>query len=78
MYIIDVCVDTDSIYRIDVNGNGCDWYNEEDNALECGNHDGYYTRVYFDAYEDCCVCKYPSGIKRKHFKKMFEIENLCN
>ena len=68
MYIIDVCVDTDSIYRIDVNGNGCDWYNEEGNEVECGDHDGYYPEVnrpayeYFEAYEDCCVCKNPSGI----------------
>ena len=51
----------------DVNGNGCDWYNEDFNTLECGAHDGYYFRAeyYFEAHEDCCVCKYPSGIKKK-------------
>ena len=65
MYIIDVCVNTDNTNRIDLNGNGCDWYNEEDNAYACGNYDGYYIErqyEYFEAREDCCVCKYPSGI----------------
>ena len=47
----------------DVNGNGCDWYNEDFNALECGDHDASYSsRIFFEAYEHCCVCKYLSGI----------------
>ena len=74
-------MDTDNS---DVNGNGCDWYKEENNAVECGDHDGIYdggvsrSYGYFEAHEDCCVCKYLSGIKKSYFKKVVEFENICN
>ena len=64
-YIVGSCVDNTD--NADVNYNGCDWYKEEDNAFQCGDHDGTFFRgeYYFEAHEECCVCKFPSGIKKK-------------
>ena len=44
----------------DSNENGCDWYADRQNFLECGEHDVPPT---FIANEMCCTCKEIQGIK---------------
>ena len=44
----------------DINDNDCDWYGDDQNAQECGEHD---VPPYFIANKMCCACKEAPGIK---------------
>ena len=44
----------------DINGNDCDWYGDDQNFQECGEHD---MPPNFIANEMCCTCKEIQGMR---------------
>ena len=50
-WLTSTCTDL-NIHLVGSNSQGCDWYDDAINGLDCGNHD----TVDFDAARDCCAC----------------------
>merc|ERR1719167_857775 len=53
--------DKDDKKHKDINGNGCDWYIDDQNFQQCGEHD---VMPNFIAEEMCCSCKDISGVAK--------------
>ena len=59
-HLIAAHCDKDKMNHRDSNDNDCNWYADNQNFQECGEHD---VAPNFIANEMCCACKEIQGIK---------------